>query len=89
MLSEERMNHIVHTMLDAVWKLDWLDFVDEGAARKEAKRAAQQYQQRMENLTEVVRKRILSQKNAPPEYSRQWDTLFEKYLAEEWSKLGG
>lgn len=89
MLSEEKMNHIVHLMLDAVWKEDWLDFVDEGLARREAKKAAQHYQQRMEQLGVVVRKRISSQKNAPPEYSRQWDTLFEKYMAEEWAKLGG
>jgi hypothetical protein len=89
MISEEKMTHIVHLMIDGIWKADFVDYTDEDVAMREAKKVCLLYVNQMNQVTELARKRILSQKNPPPENSRQWDTLFQKYYEEEVQKKGG
>jgi hypothetical protein len=66
-----------------------VDYPDEDAALREAKKVCLQYLNQLNQVTELARKRILSQKNPPLENSRQWDTLFQKYCEEEAQKKGG
>lgn len=89
MISEEKMIHICHLMIDGIWKEDWVDYPDEDAALREAKKVCVAYVNQMNQVTELARKRISSQKNAPMENTRQWDTLFQKYYEEELQKKGG
>lgn len=89
MISEEKMIHIVHLLLDGIEKAGLATFPDKPMAMREAKRAALTYQASMEACAEIARKRISSQKNPPPENSRQWDTLYAKYYEEEVQKKGG
>ncbi len=89
MISEEKMIHIVHLLIDGLDKVDYVRFTDKTAAMREAKRTALGYQKSMEHCADVARARILSQKNHPQENSRQWDTLYEKYYEEELAKKGG
>ncbi len=89
MISEEKMIHIVHLLLDGLEKDASVTYPDKVLAMREAKRVALSYQSAMESCGETARKRISSQKNPPPENSRQWDTLYAKYLEEELQKKGG
>lgn len=83
------MTHIVHLVLDAVWKADMLEFKDEELARREAKKVCLQYLSGMNAAADNARRRILSQKTPPVEGSPQWETLYHKYFEEEWHKKGG
>ncbi len=89
MFSEEKVNHIVHLLLDGLWKADMVEYPDEEQTTREAKKILWNTVSQMTNLGETVRKRIQSQKNPPPENSPQWDVLYQKYYEEELRKHGG
>ena len=89
MISEEKMTHICHLMIDGIWKDDMVDYPDEDAALRVAKRICLKFVVDMEKVSEKARRRIESQKNPPQELSPQWDNLFQKYYEEEMAKLGG
>ena len=89
MISEEKMIHIVHRIIDGLYGADLVDYPDDDGALREAKKVCVSYIAHLNTAGDVVRKRILSQRNAPLENSRQWDILFQKYLEEEAKKHGG
>lgn len=89
MISEEKMSHVVHLMLDGVWKADMVDFPDEDMAMREAKKICNLYLTQFNAVGETVRQKILSQKNPPREGTPQWDVLYRKYFEEEMAKKGG
>ncbi|NBX93288.1 MAG: DUF507 family protein [Proteobacteria bacterium] len=89
MISEEKMIHIVHLMLDGIWKQDLVDYPNEEEALREAKKLSLGYINQINAVGEIVQKKILSQKNPPREGTPQWDTLYQKYLLEEVQKKGG
>jgi hypothetical protein len=89
MISEEKMIHIVHLLIDGLDKAGFVTYPDKPMAMREARRAALLYQSAMAAVADTARARILSQKNPPPENSRQWDTLYSKYYEEELHKKGG
>jgi uncharacterized protein len=89
MISEEKMIHIVHLLIDGLEKTGCVTYPDKVQAMKEAKKAALLYQGQMDACAENARKRILSQKTPPQENSRQWDVLYQKYYEEELRKKGG
>ena len=89
MISEEKMNHCLHLILDAVDKSGFVTFTDKTAAIREAKKVGIVYLQQFRGAENAARQRILSQKNPPPEFSQEWDNLYQKYIEEELRKLGG
>ncbi len=89
MISEEKMVHIVHLMLDGIYHADLVDYPDEDLAMREAKRVCLQHINQVNQVGDAARKRILSQRNPPLENSRQWDVLYQKYFEEESKKHGG
>jgi len=88
MISEEKMIHIVHLMIDGIYHDDLVDYPDEDEALKEAKKICVTWVTLMNSVTDIARKRISTQKNAPMEGSPQWDILFNKYTEEEMNKKG-
>ena len=88
MISEEKMIHIVHLMIDGIYHADLVDYSDEDEALKEAKKICVHWVAGVTAVTDIVKKRISSQKNAPMESSPQWDILFNKYTEEEMKKKG-
>ena len=88
MISEEKMTHIVHLIIDGIWKLDMVDYPDEDAAMREAKRVSLEFIRQLNTVGERVAKRIRGLKNPPFENSPQWDILYQKYLEEELNKQG-
>jgi len=89
MISEEKMTHIVHLMLDGIWKLDMVDYPNEEETLREAKKVCFSYIQQVNAVSEIARAKILSLKSPPREGTPQWDTLYQKYLEEEIQKKGG
>lgn len=85
-LSEDRISHLAHLILDRLWKDDLADFPNEGRALTETKRILGEFFGREERLEETVRKKIQSLSRAVPQGSREWDVLYRKYLEEELKK---
>ena len=89
MISEEKMVHIAHLIIDGIWKADFVDYPDDDNALREAKKVCLTWLGHLNEVGDIARKRISTQKNAPQENSRQYDTLFQKYFDEEVQKKGG
>lgn len=89
MISEDKMMHVLHLMLDGLEKRGLVTFSDKDTAVREGKKVCFQFLSSMNAVAEIARKRIMTQKNPPPEYSSQWDTLYRKYYEEEMKKRGG
>jgi len=89
MVSEEKMIHMVHLIIDGLYKDDMVDYPDDDAAMREAKKAALLYLTQWNAVEEAARQRIRTQKNAPMENSPQWENLYAKYCDEELKKRGG
>jgi hypothetical protein len=88
-ISEEKMVHIVHLLIDGLYKADFVDYSDDDEALKEAKRVCVGWLSNMNSVGDIARQRIRSQRNAPMENSPQWENLFNKYCEEEMQKKGG
>lgn len=89
MISDEKMSHIVHLMMNGLEKEALVTFSNKEAAIREAHKISNLYLGNLKGAADAARQRILSQKNAPIEKSPQWDTLYQKYLEEELQKRGG
>ncbi len=89
MISEEKLTHICHLMIDGIYQLDWVDYPDDDAALKETKRICLGWLSHMNEAEGAARKRIKSQKSPPLEGSPGWENLYSKYLEEELNKRGG
>jgi uncharacterized protein len=85
-LTESRISHLAHLIIDGVWKNDLADFPNEARALAETKRMLEQFFGGEDRLDEVVRQKIqsLSRRVAPG--SREWDVLYRKYMEEELRK---
>lgn len=89
MITEEKMVHIAHLIIDGLYKVDFVDYTDDDEALKETKRVCLTYLKHLERAVEVAKARIKSQKNAPMEHTSQWENLYNKYLEEEMKKAAG
>lgn len=85
-LSEARISHLAHLVIDGLWKDDLADFPNEARALAETKRVLHEFYGREERLDAVVRQKIQSLSRAVPPGSREWDVLYRKYLQEEMKK---
>lgn len=89
MISEEKMSHILHLMLDAVEKTGMAAFPDKERAIREARKASFQYVSHVNAVAEIARQRVLAMKKPPPEFSSQWEVLYRQFYDEEMRKKGG
>jgi uncharacterized protein len=85
-LSESRISHLSHLIINAVRKGNLADFPHEGRALTETKRVLREFFQPEEHIDEVVRHKILSLSRKVPPGSREWDVLYRKYFEEEKTK---
>ena len=85
-LTESRISHLAHLVIDGVWKNDLADFPNEARALAETKRVLEQFFGGEDRLDDIVRQKIqsLSRRVAPG--SREWDILYRKYMEEELRK---
>jgi hypothetical protein len=85
-LTESRISHLAHLIIDGVWKNDLADFSNESRALAATKQVLEQFFGGDDRLDDVVRQKIqsLSRRVAPG--TREWDVLYRKYMEEELRK---
>lgn len=82
-LSDNRISHLAHLIIDGLWKEDLADFPNEARTLGETKNVLKEFFNREDRLDEVVRQKIQSLSRPIPPGSREWDVLYRKYLEEE------
>jgi hypothetical protein len=85
-LSESRISHLAHLIMDGVRREKLLDFSNEGRALAETKQVLNEFFQREDQLDDIVRQKIQSLSRHVPPGSREWDVLYRKYYEEEMRK---
>jgi hypothetical protein len=82
-LSENRISHLAHLIIDGLWKQDLADFPSEARTLIETKNVLKDFFSDEERLDEVVRQKIQTLSRPVPIGSREWDVLYRKYREEE------
>ncbi len=85
-LSESRVSHLAHLIIDGVWKTDIADFPNEARALLETKRVLAEFFGGDDRLDDIVRQKIQSLSRHVAPGTREWDVLYRKYLEEELRK---
>jgi hypothetical protein len=85
-LTEDRISHLSHLVVDRLYKDDVADFPDEAAALREAKRVLQEIVRAEEDADAAARRKIASLSRRVPEGGREWEILYRKYFDEEMSR---
>ena len=85
-LSESRISHLAHLVVDGLRKGNLADFSHEGRALSETKRVLHDFFQQQDHIDEIVRQKISSLSRHVPPGSREWDVLYRKYFEEEMRK---
>lgn len=82
-LSDSRISHLAHLILDGVRKGNLATFTNEAHALAETKQTLHDFFQGEDRIDEVVRHKIQSLSRRVPPGSREWDILYRKYFQEE------
>ena len=82
-LSENRISHLAHLVLDGLRNAQLAEFSNEGRALLETKKTLQEFFQGEDQIDDIVRHKILSLSRPVPIGSREWDVLYRKYYEEE------
>jgi hypothetical protein len=82
-LSESRISHLAHLIMDALRRDKLAEFPQEGRALVETKQVLNEFFQREDQLDDLVRQKIQSLSRQVPVGSREWDILYRKYYEEE------
>ena len=87
-LSHERCVHLSHLFVNALEDDDGVEFLrDLNDVRLRVLQVLESEMLKEEELEEMIRRKILSQKRDIPEGSAEWDLLFRKYYDEEMKKI--
>lgn len=82
-LSESRISHLAHLVMDGLRNAQIADFDNEGRSLAETKRVLHDFFQREDHIDTIVRQKIASLSRNVPTGSREWDILYRKYFEEE------
>ena len=82
-LSESRISHLAHLVMDGLRKANLGDFQNEGRALTQTKQVLHGFFQREDQIDDIVRQKIDSLSRRVPPGSREWDILYRKYFEEE------
>lgn len=85
-LSESRISHLAHLVLDSLGKAKLAEFPSEGRALTETKLVLQEFFNFEDQVDDAVRQKIASLSRHVPLGSREWDVLYRKYHEEETRK---
>jgi hypothetical protein len=81
-LSEDRINHLSHLILDGLKKEADL-LLEESKVLREIKRLIAQELKKEEEMDAAVRAKLTSYSRPIYEGSPEWEVLYKKFLAEE------
>jgi hypothetical protein len=82
-LSESRISHLAHLVLDGLRQDKLAEFPNEGRSLTDTKQVLRDFFQREDHIDEIVRQKIASLSRQVPPGSREWDILYRKYFEEE------
>jgi hypothetical protein len=90
MLSDDKVSHLSHILLNKLYDLDLIDMDEdqEAAIRREIKRTIVGELRIGEDIDQAVRKKLLSLSKKLIEGSSEWEVLYSKYFREEEIKKG-
>lgn len=87
-LSEERLSHIARLVVDGIWDDDLVDYTDDDAALRAAKKGLADFVKIVSEVDSSARAKVASLKRGVVEGSPEWDVLFSKYFEEELQRRG-
>ena len=82
-ISEDRISHISHKILDKLWGDDLVDFPDEARALNAIKVSIAAYFALADDVDQAVRHKLASYSQAKVPGSRDWEILYQKFYREE------
>jgi hypothetical protein len=82
-LSDSRISHLAHLVMDGLRKAKLAEFPTEGRALAATKQVLHDHFQSEDQIDEIVRQKIISLSRHVPQGSREWDILYRKYHEEE------
>ncbi len=85
-LSDERQNNFIRLIVDSIWNDDLVDYSDDDAAFRFAKKGMNEFIKEFQAVEEKVRQTISSLKRNVVEGSPEYDVLYSKYFEEELKK---
>ncbi len=85
-ISEDRISHLAHKIIDRLWRDDLVDFTDETKALSTMKSSIFQYFSITDEIDEIVRRKLASYSQAKVPGSRDWEILYQKFYKEELAK---
>jgi hypothetical protein len=85
-VSEDRVSHIAHKIIEKLWRDDLADFPEEARALNVVKESIAAYFSAAEEVDQAVRKKLASYSQAKVPGSREWDILYQKFYREELDK---
>ncbi len=85
-LSEGRISHLAHLVMDSLKTGDLVDFANESRVLRETKEVLREAFNLEDRLDQLVRQKIESLSRPIPPGSREWEILYRKYLEEELNK---
>ena len=87
MLSEDKISHLSHVILQAVKKSSFVKVqADEGRVLKEIKRVLASELVQEEDINQKVKEKLASYSRGIVEGSAEWDVLYRKAFEEEMRK---
>ncbi len=78
-LSEDRISHLSHEIMERLWRDDLADVVDEGRALSRIKQSLTDFFSVVEDIDAAVQAKL---RNRAPG-SRDWELLYQKFYQEE------
>lgn len=81
-LSEDRISHMSHEILERLWRDDLADFTDESRALARIKQSLTDFFSVAEEIDAAVRAKL---RNKAPG-SRDWEILYQKFFQEEMAR---
>jgi hypothetical protein len=82
-LSENRISHLAHLVLEALRRNQLAEFSNERYALAETKQVLNEFFRGEDPFDEAARRKILSLSRHVPPGSREWEILYRKYYEEE------
>jgi len=81
-LSEDRISHLSHEIMERLWRDDMVDVGDESRALARVKQTLTAYFQVSEEIDTAVRAKLRNRAQG----SRDWEDLYQKFYQEELSR---
>ncbi len=78
-LSEDRISHLSHEILELLWRDDLADISDERRALARIKQSLTSFFEAADEIDEAVRAKLRNRAQG----SRDWDLLYQKFYQEE------